>query len=58
MTRVVIKYSTKTKIKHSYLDKYCEIEKEKKRGKKWARIQNKGFHRFNKNIIKLPGKVK
>ena len=46
MTRVVFKHSTKTKIKHNNLDKYCKIEKEKKRGEKWARIQNKGFHRF------------
>ncbi len=58
MTGVVIKHSTKTKIKHINLDKYCKIEKEKKRGEKLARIQNKGFHRFDENIIKLPGKVK
>ena len=57
MMGVVIKYSTKTKIKYSNLDKYCEIEKEKKRGEKRERIQNKGFHRFDENRIKLPGKV-
>ena len=57
MTRVVFKHSTKTKIKHN-LNKYCEIEKGKKRGEKWARIQNKGFHQFDENIRKLPGKVK
>ncbi len=53
MTRVVFKHSTK-----SNLDKYCKIEKEKKRGEKWERIQNKGFHQFDENIIKLPGKIK
>ncbi len=37
---VVIKHSTKTKIKHSNLGKYCKIEKEKKRGEKLARIKD------------------
>ncbi len=57
MLRVVNKHSTKTKLNIVISINIARLKKKRKRGEKWARIQNKGFHRFDNNIIKLPGKV-